>query len=274
MSAADGGSHALEHVIRRLNVEREDELCFTAQAEGSGRPRLFGGMVVGQAVVAASRCAPGFQLHSLHAYFLQPGDPALPVRYVVSPLKQGKNFQAWQVLGSQADRIIFSLQTSFQRDASGIEHGVAMPAAPMPEELPDHSWAYWGSDGPVTLRDCDGSSLAVAAEHGMRRVWMRPSAVMPDDPVLHLGLFVFASDMTLVRTGVLEHPEFHGKRWGASLDHALWMHRPARFDDWHLYVMQSPAAHSGRPLIHGAMYRRDGTRVFSTAQEGLFRAPA
>lgn len=274
MSSERGASRALEDVLRRLNVVREDELCFTAHAEGSDRPRLFGGMVVGQAVVAASRCAPDFQLHSLHAYFLQPGDPALAVRYLASPLKQGKNFQAWQVVGSQADRIIFSLQASFQRDASGIEHGVAMPAAPSPEELPDHGWAYWGGDGPVTLRDCDGSDLAVAAEHGMRRVWMRPSGVVPDDPILHVGLFVFASDMTLVRTGVLEHPEFHGKRWGASLDHALWMHRPARFDDWHLYVMHSPAAHSGRPLILGAMYRRDGTRVFSTAQEGLFRAPA
>jgi acyl-CoA thioesterase-2 len=270
----DGASRALASVLQRLNVTREDELCFTAQAEGSARPRLFGGSVVGQAVVAASRCAPDFQLHSLHAYFLQPGDPTLPVRYVVSPLKQGKKFQAWQVLGWQADRIIFSLQASFQRDAAGIEHGDVMPEAPSPDGLADQTAAYWGGIGPIALRDCDAGDLAVAAERGMRRVWMRPSAAMPDDPILHLGLLAFASDMTLVRTGVLEHPEFHGKRWGASLDHALWLHGAPRFDDWHLYVMHSPAAHSGRPLILGALYRRDGMRVFSTAQEGLFRAPS
>ena len=272
--ADDGATRALNDVLRRLNVAREDELCFTAEAEGSTRPRLFGGTVVGQAIVAASRCAPEFELHSLHAYFLQPGDPALPVRYVVSPLKQGKNFQAWQVLGWQADRIIVSLQASFQRDAAGIEHGDKMPEAPAPSLLTDQSLAYWGGDGPIQLRDCDAGNLAAAAARGMRRVWMRPSASLPDDPILHRALFVFASDMTLVRTGILEHPEFHGKRWGASLDHALWLHRVPRFDDWHLYVMHSPAAHSGRPLILGALYRRDGTRVLSTAQEGLFRAPA
>lgn len=272
MNGQDSASRALTDVLQRLNVVREDEFCFTAQAEASNRPRLFGGMVVGQASVAASRCAPDFQLHSLHAYFLQRGDPALPVRYVVSPLKQGKNFQAWQVVGWQAERIIFSLQSSFQRDAQGIEHDDAMPDAPPPEDLVDARWEYWGGEGPIQLRDCD-AGMANAAERGMRRVWMRPRGPMPADLLLHQALLVYASDMTLVRTGVLAHPEFHGKRWGASLDHAFWLHRPARFDDWHLYVMHSPAANSGRPLILGAMYGRDGKRVFSSAQEGMFRAP-
>jgi acyl-CoA thioesterase-2 len=274
MSEENVAARALASVLRRLNVDREDEHCFTSPAEGSDRPRLFGGMVVGQAVVAAARCAPDFQLHSLHAYFLQPGDPGLAVRYVVTPLKQGKNFQAFAVIGSQAERVIFSLQASFQRGGSGIEHGDPMPAAPSPDAVADFSSAYWGESGPISLRDCDGGNLKTAATRGMRRMWMRPSATMPADPVLHTGLLVFASDMTLVRTGIMEHPEFHGRRWGASLDHALWLHRATpRFDDWHLYTMQSPAAHSGRALILGALYHHDGTRVLSTAQEGFFRAP-
>jgi acyl-CoA thioesterase-2 len=274
MMKEDGAPNALHGVLSRLNVAREDELCFTAVPDGSARPRLFGGMVVGQAVVAASRCAAEFQLHSLHAYFLQPGDPALGVRYFVSPLKQGRNFQAFQVIAKQDSRIILSLQASFQRGAAGIEHADQMPESPPPDQLADQSWGYWGGDGPIALRDCDGGDLAVAAERGIRRVWMRPCAAMPDDPALHLGLLMFASDMTLLRTGILEHPSFHEKRWGASLDHAVWLHRAPRFDDWHLYAMQSPVAHSGRALILGALYRRDGTRVLSTAQEGFFRAPS
>jgi acyl-CoA thioesterase II len=272
MSRADSAARALASVLRRLDVAQENEHEFTAEAEGSSRPRLFGGLVAGQAAVAAARTTPGFELHSLHAYFLLPGDPALPVHYNVTPLKRGKNFHACQVLGRQAERIIFSMQASFQRGGSGFEHADPMPEASPPEELADLSLAYWGGAGPIQLRDCDEGELARAAESGMRRIWMRPWTAPGEDPVLHMALLVFASDMTLVRTGVMQHPEFHGRRWGASLDHALWFHRPPRFDDWVLYAMRSPAAHSGRPLITGSMYSRDGTRIMSSAQEGLFRA--
>lgn len=273
MHRADSAARALASVLRRLDVAQENEHDFTAAAEGSNRPRLFGGLVAGQAAVAAARTAPGFELHSLHAYFLLPGDPALPVHYNVTPLKQGKNFHACQVLARQNERIIFSMQASFQRGGAGFEHADPMPEATPPEQLADLSLAYWGGAGPIQLRDCDEGQLARAAESGMRRIWMRPWTAPSDDPVLHMALLVFASDMTMVRTGVMRHPEFHGRRFGASLDHALWFHRPPRFDDWVLYAMRSPAAHSGRPLITGSMYSRDGTRILSSAQEGLFRAP-
>lgn len=272
MSEGDSARRALASVLRRLNVTRTSEHEFVADAEGSNRPRLFGGLVAGQAAVAAARTTPGFVLHSLHAYFLLPGDPALPIQYLVTPLKRGKNFQACQVLGRQGERVIFSLQASFQRGSSGFEHADPMPEAPAPDTLEDLNWGYWGNGGPIQLRDCDGG-LAKAAEHGVRRVWIRPWSPLGEDPVLHMALLVFASDMTLVRTGVMQHPEFHVRRWGASLDHALWFHRPPRFDDWVLHVMRSPAAYGGRPLIHGAMYAKDGTRILSSAQEGLFRAP-
>jgi acyl-CoA thioesterase-2 len=222
-------------------------------------------------VIAAARTVSGLSLHSLHAYFLQPGDPDLEVRYRVQRLKEGKNFHARMVTGMQNDRVIFSMQASFVRPEPGFAHQDSMPEAPTPESVGDSGFGFWGASSPVRLRDCDGS-FERSAERGMRRLWMRPAAPLPEDPVLHLGMLVFASDMSLVMTGLLPHPELRRRpRGGASLDHALWFHRPPAFDDWLLYTMQTPAAHDGRPLITGAMYRRDGTRVCSVAQEGLIR---
>ena len=141
--------------------------------------------------------------------------------------------------------------------------------------LGERGFGFWGAGSPVRMRDCDGGDFGQAARNGMRRVWMRPAAALPEDPVLHLGLLVFASDMTLVMTGLLPHPELRERpRGGASLDHALWFHRMLPFDDWMLYTMQTPAAHAGRPLMTGAMYRRDGIRAVSVSQEGLIRMRA
>ncbi|HMI94166.1 MAG TPA: acyl-CoA thioesterase domain-containing protein [Polyangiales bacterium] len=264
---------AIASILRRLDVQRssEDGDEFVAQASRQPGPRLFGGLVAGQAVIAAARTVSGLSLHSLHAYFLQPGDPDLEVRYRVQRLKEGKNFHARMVTGQQNDRVIFSMQASFVRPEPGFAHQDPMPDAPTPESIPDSGWGFWGASSPVRLRDCDGS-FERSAERGGRRLWMRPAAPLPEDPVLHLGMLVFASDMSLVMTGLLPHPELRRRpRGGASLDHALWFHRPPAFDDWLLYTMQTPAAHDGRPLITGAMYRRDGTRVVSVAQEGLIR---
>ncbi len=264
---------AVASLLRRLDVTPDGPNRYAGQASKSGGPRLFGGLVAGQATVAAARTVPGLGLHSLHAYFLQPGDPALPVTYTVDRLKEGKNFHVRQVIGRQEDRVIFTLQASFQRGEAGFEHQDPMPAAPAPETLPNRGFGFWGVTSPVRIVDCD-PSFEEAAQNGMRRVWIRPAAALPEDPVLHLGVIVFASDMSLVMTGLLPHPEMMRGRirgGGASLDHALWLHRPVPFDDWMLYTMQTPAAHGSRPLIHGAMYRRDGTRVASVAQEGLIR---
>lgn len=225
--------------------------------------------------MAAARTVPGLTLHSLHAYFLAPGDPSLEVQLSVERLKEGKNFHARSVVVRQGERVIFSLQASFQRPEPGFSHQDPMPAAPAPETLPDRGWGFWGATSPVRILDCDGG-FDRAAQNGMRRIWVRPAAALPEDPVLHLGVMVFASDMTLMMTGLLPHPELldggRPRRGGASLDHALWFHRALPFDDWMLYTMQTPAAHGNRPLITGAMYRRDGTRVVSVAQEGLIRS--
>jgi acyl-CoA thioesterase-2 len=194
------------------------------------------------------------------------------VRYQVERLKQGKNFHARHVIGRQQERVIFSMQASFQRPEAGFAHQDPMPEAPAPETLGERGFGFWGASSPIALRDCDGGDFERAARNGLRRVWMRPNGALPEDPVLHAGLLAFASDMSLVMTGLLPHPELRARpRWGASLDHALWVHRALPFDDWMLYAMQTPAAHAGRPLMTGAFYRRDGTRVASVAQEGLIR---
>jgi acyl-CoA thioesterase-2 len=269
MSEQNVADKAIASLLRRLDVRADGTDAFTGEASNSGGPRLFGGLVAGQATVACARTVANMHLHSLHAYFLQPGDPAQPVHYQVSRLKEGKNFHARQVIARQGDRVIYSMQASFQRAAPGFAHQDPMPEAPAPESLRTRDWGFWGATSPVLMRDCD-ASLDEAAERGMRRVWMRPAAALPEDPVLHVGMLVFASDMTFVMTGTLPHPELRRRpRGGASLDHAMWFHHVTPFDDWTLYTMQTPAANAARPLITGAMYRRDGTRMASVTQEGL-----
>jgi acyl-CoA thioesterase-2 len=272
MSEQNVESKAVSSLLRRLDVTPGGDDLFIGAASNSGGPRLFGGLVAGQAAVAAARTVEALQMHSLHAYFLQPGDPAREVHYRVERLKEGKNFHARLVTARQDERVIFSMQASFQRAEPGMSHQDAMPDAPSPESLGERNFGFWGASSPVRMRDCD-ASFEQSAQNGLRRVWMRPAAALPEDPVLHMGMTVFASDMTLVMTGVLPHPELRSRpRGGASLDHAMWFHRALPFDDWTLYAMSTPAAHGGRPLVTGAMYRRDGTRVVSVAQEGLIRA--
>ncbi|MDD9936329.1 MAG: thioesterase family protein [Myxococcales bacterium] len=265
-------SKALESTLRRLDVDAQGEDLFVGTSSRFGGPRLFGGLVAGQAVVAAARTVEGPQLHSLHAYFLRPGSPKAPVEYSVERLKEGKNFHARSVVGRQEGSVIFTLTASFAQPEKGFAHQDPMPDVPDPDTL--RGGGPWGAFSPVLMRDCDGG-FERSAEHGQRRMWMRPTAALPEDPVLHLGMLVFVSDMSLVMTGVLPHPELRRRpRGGASLDHSMWFHRITPFDDWMLYTMETPAAHAGRPLIHGAMYRRDGTRVVSVAQEGLIRTRA
>lgn len=275
MNEASVEQKAIAGILKRLDVRTDPDAgsgdAFIAEPTRQPGPRLFGGLVAGQAAIAAARTVSGLSLHSLHAYFLQPGDPEQEVRYRVERLKEGKNFHARLVTGVQGDRVIFSMQASFVRPEPGLAHQDPMPEAPMPEDVGDSGFGFWGASSPVRMRDCDGG-FERASERGLRRTWIRPAAELPEDPVLHLGLLVFASDMSLVMTGLLPHPELRRRpRGGASLDHALWFHRPPAFDDWLLYTMQTPAAHAGRPLITGAMFRRDGTRVVSVAQEGLIR---
>ena len=254
------------------------------------RHRLFGGQVAAQAVMAAGRTVDlcdAQQLHSLHAYFLRPGRAGEAIRYDVARSKDGRNFAARSVTASQGDEVIFSLQASFTRPEPGIAHQEArMPEAPDPDDISeDGPWrAFRGGDseqrrrfwsmfrGPVEMREVPRPPRREGERPvSLRRVWIRPRGPLPEDPLVHAAVLVWVSDRSLIGTGAAPHPELR-RGGGASLDHAMWLHHPPRFDDWLLFVMESPVANAARALIHGSMYRRDGTRVASIVQEGLIRA--
>jgi acyl-CoA thioesterase-2 len=249
---------------------------------GKGEGALFGGFVAAQAVVAAGRTVVDRALHSLHGYFLRRGAHGVPIRFVVDRVRDGRTFSTRTVVAHQAGEPIFTLSANFTAPEEGIAHQDPMPpGAPDPHGLPD--WEDLRAvllgdpskrrpDGPIEVRVCDPDSPDPAVQlPARRRVWLRPRGTLPDDPLLHAAVLVFASDRTLLRTAARPHGLTWRLRTGASLDHAVWLHRPAHFDDWLLYVSESPVAYAARALLLGAMYRRDGTRIASVAQEGLLR---
>jgi len=262
----------VDRLVRLLDLEREDGDCFRAST-GSGTRRLFGGLVTAQAVVAAARTVDELALHSLHGYFLRPGRFGSDIRYAVSTLKEGRNFRVRQVVATQEHDVIFTAQTSFARPEAGISHQDPMPEVPPPDDLPDRDRLRGREDWaqqPIELRTCDPIAED-GPEQARKRLWMHPRGKLPDDPLLHTAFFVYASDRTLISTAARPHAGPNRRRRAASLDHSLWLHHPPRFDGWHLYVMESPAAHAARALVQGAIYHRDGTRIASVSQEGLIR---
>ncbi len=272
----------LAGLLERLALEPDGEDRFAADP-GRGEGRLFGGLVAAQACVAAGRTAPDRSLHSLPAYFLRPGRHGVPIRFEVHRIRDGRSFTTRRVVAVQAGSAIFNLSASFCTPEAGIAHQDPMPEAPAPEGLidwEDHRAQILGDpaqrrrDGPVEIRLCDPDDPTPGAvQEPRRRVWLRPRGALPEDPLLHAALLVYASDRTLLGTAARPHGLPWGRRMAASLDHALWLHRPARFDDWVLYASESPVAFAARGLVFGAMYTRDGARLASVAQEGLIREP-
>jgi acyl-CoA thioesterase II len=271
----------LERLVALLRLERLDADLYLAETPG-GEGRLFGGLVAAQAVMAASATAKQSDLHSLHAYFLRPGAHGVPIRFVVHRIRDGKTFTTRRVVAHQGGEAILGLESSFTLREEGISHQDAMPEAPTPEEVPD--WEQLRARmlrqpeavraQPVEVRTCDPDDPDGKPLPPAKRVWMRPAGPVPDDPRIHEALLVYASDRTLLSTASRPHGLPWGKRMVASLDHAMWLHRPARFDDWVLYASHSPVAHAARGLVLGAMYdRATGARIASVAQEGLVRVP-
>ncbi|WP_432497553.1 acyl-CoA thioesterase [Kineococcus gypseus] len=261
---------------------------FTAPNLPGWRRRLFGGQVLAQVTVAASRTvAPERPAHSLHAYFLRPGDPEVPVRFAVERLRDGRSFSARRVQALQEGVPILSAIASFQEEAPGVEHAEPAPRVPEPEELTADTDLLEALDHPVArqmgrgrLTDVRHVEPAVYVHpDGERRarqaVWMRLEHALPEDPVLHRAALAYASDFTVLEP-VLRR---HGLVWAtpglsvASLDHAMWWHRPARADEWFLYVTESPAAGGARGLSTARAYDRDRRLVASVAQEGMLRLP-
>ncbi|MCA1299799.1 acyl-CoA thioesterase II [Stappia indica] len=280
---------AVDDLLSILDLEPLEHNLFRGMSPQAGWQRVFGGQVIGQALVAASRTVPEDRpVHSLHGYFMRPGDPAVPIIYEVDRIRDGGSFTTRRVVAIQHGHAIFSMSASFQVVEGGLEHQVDMPDVPMPEDLPSEAELkekflavapesvrkYWERDRPIELRPVDlthyfsRNKLTPA-----QNVWVRASAPLPDDSRIHSCVLAYASDMTLLDTSLFAHGTsvFDPKLQVASLDHAMWFHRPFRADEWLLYVEDSPSASGARGFTRGALYDRAGRLVASVAQEGLIR---
>ncbi len=281
MTPAPENETPFEQVLGLFDLERLDRDLFLGDP-GPGQGRLFGGLVAAQSVMAASRTVEGGDLHSLHSYFLRPGRHDAPLRFVVDSIRDGRTFTTRRVVALQSGEAIFNLSCSFSRPEEGISHQDPMPETVGPDELEDWETirqrlpgmgSRW-RDVALELRVCDPDDFKPGVvTHEPRMQWMRPRGPVPDDPLLHSALMVYASDSALLSTAGRRHGIVPGMRSFASLDHSIWFHHPARFDDWILYVAHSPAAHAARGLIHGSMFSHDGKHITSVAQEGLIRSP-
>ncbi|HEV7205690.1 MAG TPA: acyl-CoA thioesterase II [Jatrophihabitans sp.] len=282
------GQEAVDGLVRLLDLERIEEDIFRGLSPDIRSQRVFGGQVAGQALVAAGRTVdPDRQVHSLHSYFIRPGDPSIPIVYEVDRVRDGRSFSTRRVLAVQHGRAIFTLSASFQLVQDGIDHQESPPDVPAPDTLPTFQERYITSEKarafyegrprPIDLRYIDDPPWERhrngPREGGISRVWMKADGVLPDDPLLHLCVLTFASDMTLLdavlaRQGLAHNYDDINM---ASLDHAMWFERPFRADEWLLYAMQSPSASGGRGLATGRFFTESGRQVCSVVQEGMIR---
>jgi acyl-CoA thioesterase-2 len=277
---------ALDQLVELLDLEQIETNIFRGNSPDENRQRVFGGQVAGQALVAAGRTVPvERRVHSLHAYFLRPGDPTVPIVYEVDRIRDGRSFTTRRVVAVQHGKAIFNLSASFQVHEDGIDHQGEMPVAPEPESLPTMierleaagipGDAFWSRPRPIDVRYVENPPWLTQDDQPRARqmVWMRADGVLADDPLLHVCAMTYASDMTLLDSVLMAH----GLSWqsgrinGASLDHAMWFHRPFRADDWLLYVQESPTSAGARGLARGDLWTRDGRHVVSVVQEGLLR---
>ena len=288
MSSNKPGS-ALAELLSILDLEQLEQNLFRGQSPQQGWQRVYGGQVLGQALVAAVRTVEEpRKAHSMHGYFLLGGDPSHPIIYEVERIRDGGSFTTRTVKAIQHGRAIFSMSVSFHKDEPGFEHYSPMPDVPPPEELPseqelkdllfdklpDNMRSYWERERPIEMRPVDTSRYVKREKaRPVQYVWMRANGSLPDDPKLHQCVLAYASDFTLLDTALIAHGKllFDKDIQLASLDHALWLHRPFRADDWLLYVQDSPSAHGARGFCRGSVYTRDGVLVASVAQEGLVR---
>ncbi|MCU1655619.1 MAG: tesB [Pseudonocardiales bacterium] len=284
---ADLGQIMVDDLVRLLDLEKIEENIYRGVSPKVTWQRVFGGQVAGQALVAAGRTvATDRTVHSLHSYFIRPGDPEVPIVYEVDRIRDGRSFSTRRVVAVQHGKPIFSLSASFQLDQPGIDHQPAMPDAPAPDGLPTLEDRYADSPGaaeffrvfprPIDLRyveDPPWQQQAKGPRDGPARVWMRANGRLPDDPLLHVCVLTFASDITLLDSVLARHGLAPGidPISMASLDHAMWFQRPFRADEWVLYVTQSPSASGSRGLATGRFFSQDGRHLVSVVQEGMIR---
>jgi len=282
-------SDSLARLLDLLDLEQIEENIFRGRSPDETMQRVFGGQVAGQALVAAGRTVPSDRLvHSLHAYFIRPGDPSIPLVYTVDRVRDGRSFTTRRVTAIQHGKVIFTLSASFHHPEPGFEHADPMPDVPPPEQVrgnAERMAAATGAplpphyrDSPIDVRSVGAISIEAARDPALRtsrgQVWLRINGELPDDPLLHVCLVTYVSDLTLLDTVLVRHGVswLDGRTSGASLDHAMWFHRPFRADQWLLYVLDSPVAYGARGLARGEMFTANGDLVVSVVQEGLVRA--
>ena len=282
-------SKALDAVVDLLDLEQIEVNIFRGRSpENERRQRVFGGQVAGQALVAAGRTVPAERpVHSLHAYFIRPGDPLVPIVYLVEQVRDGRSFTTRRVSAVQHGQTIFTLSASFHHQEPGAEHARPMPDIPPPEEIPSTADRlekllgpqvdHYFRNNPIDIRHIGPLTFEAKRDPALRTtrnlVWLKADGELPDDPLLHVCLMTYASDMNLLDSVLLAH----GLSFGdeslsiASLDHAMWFHRPFRADRWLLYAQESPTAGGARGLARGEVFTREGELVVSVMQEGLIR---
>jgi len=284
-------TNVLTELVTLLALERIEEDLFRGQSQDLGWGTVFGGQVLGQALSAAVQTVPRErEVHSLHAYFLRPGDVSRPILYEVDRIRDGASFTTRRVVAVQAGKAIFNLAASFQKTEPGFEHQDPMPEVPPPEglptelervervkdKIPEALLAAGLRPRPFEMRTTDPEDdhpFLPKPRPPRRSVWLRAIDKLPDDAALHRYLLAYASDHLFVTTALLPH----GVNWitrgmqVASLDHVMWFHQPVRVDEWLLYDIESPSAHGARGLARGRVFTRDGKLVATTAQEGLVR---
>ncbi|MFE0454943.1 acyl-CoA thioesterase [Streptomyces sp. NPDC058914] len=295
-------SQALNDLLDLLDLEQIEENIFRGQSRSAVVPRVFGGQVAAQALVAAGRTVPADRpAHSLHAYFLRIGDPGAPIVYTVDRLRDGRSFTTRRVVAVQHGQPIFGLSASFQAYEEGMDHQTPMPPAPDPATLPTSEERLRGyghldpqvverfleARAAVDLRYVDEPPYGRFGEprEPHSQVWFRTNGKLADDPSpqsvwgdphLHIVLATYVSDMTLLDSVLLAHGRGGwavGDVVGASLDHAMWFHRPFRADEWLLYDQESPSAYGGRGLGQARIYTQDGRLAITVIQEGVVRVP-
>jgi acyl-CoA thioesterase-2 len=282
------GQAAVDQLLEVLDLKQLDAARFVGVSPQTGAQRVFGGQVAGQALVAAGRTVdPARYVHSLHGYFVRPGDPTEPIEFTVETIRDGRSFSVRRSTAQQFGRTIFFMSASFQVLEEGLDHHSPAPLdVPPPdrvrtvndwiEQYPGQAAAFAAAPRAIDVRyvgDPGWVPPGDRAASDRQQVWMRVDGTLPDDPLLHACALTYASDLSLLDAVLSVHGEVWGPGGvvGASLDHALWLHRPFRADEWFLYDCLSPSASGGRGLASGRMFTEDGRHIASAVQEGLLR---
>jgi acyl-CoA thioesterase II len=281
-------SYQASDLVELLALEPVEVNIYRGQNRDIGTGRVFGGQVMAQALVAAHRTVPADRsAHSVHGYFILPGDLKAPIVYFVDRLRDGGSFSTRRVTAIQHGQAIFNMSASFHRAEDGLDHQAPMPSVPQPEGLaseldilraaadriPEAARGVLTQDRPIDVRPVGINPFDNTPREPVRHMWLRAVGEMPDDALAHQAVLAYASDYGLLATAIQPHglsirePTLQA----ATLDHAIWFHRPCRMDDWLLYTMDSPTTACARGFARGSVYARDGTLVASVAQEGLLR---